>query len=245
MEVETQRVLIAVFLPPLITAGLAAISISASEWRKDRDASQRIRNTILQENDHIAYLKSWFEVELLVGGTDGASVNAGEEVREQLAKSRARLARAELVPVQEARPSVIIRVAKTVALVPLSRPAARIVRLGYWFIFAFGLVLGLLVLAGLMDNSSDPVNGLSPGIIFFFSVILTMPFLAVAVLFAYWARALELRQRRNVSTASIGVPYPVVPSRPTSVPGDAYPVLYTQPPVTDYGGSNAPPWTKE
>lgn len=95
MEVETQWVLIAVFLPPLVTADLAAISISASEWRKDRDASQRIRNTILEENEHIAYLKSWFEVELLVGGADGVDVDALVEVRKQLAKSRARLARAE------------------------------------------------------------------------------------------------------------------------------------------------------
>ncbi len=95
MEVETQWVLIAVFLPPLVTADLAAISISASEWRKDRDASQRIRNTILEENEHIAYLKSWFEDELLVGGADGVDVDALVEVRKQLAKSRARLARAE------------------------------------------------------------------------------------------------------------------------------------------------------
>lgn len=108
---------------------------------------------------------------------------------------------------------MIIRVAKTEALVPPSRTAARIVRLSYWFIFAFGLALGLFMLANLMDANDDPINGFSPGLIFFSSVMLTMPFPAVAVLFAYWARALELRQSQRVlNTSGVAAPYPGMPA---------------------------------
>lgn len=243
---EAHRVLITVFLPPLITAGLAAFGIWLSERRKDHDASQHMRNAILEEIDHIAYLKLWIEIELLVGHGDGVDMaDAREVVRIQLAQSRARLARAESDPVQDDTPSAIIRVAKTVVLVPLTRPAARIVRLGYWLVLVFGISCGILFVLVSLDpnNGIDPANALSPGTAFVVSFIVTMPFLIVSVLLAYWARALELRHSRNISATSSGASYPVMPSRPTHAQGGAVPGLNTHSLAPDYDRPNNPPWT--
>lgn len=227
---ETQRTLVTAVLPPLITAALAALGLWISERRKDRSAAERRRKAIDEENDHITYLKSWLETELLVGGTEGVdAVKTRAEVRRQLTESRARLARAEMNTPQEDAQSAVIRALKKAALVPLLRPAARVVRLCYWSVLGFGLLL--LFFATTTDYSDVRAIDVRPSDIFFFSLMITLPFLVVAVLLAVWARALELRQVRQegdlASTAGSAIKR-MSPTSPVQPQEAALPVMPDQ-----------------
>lgn len=186
---ETGRALISAVLPPLITAVLAALSLWSSELRKERNAAQRRRRVIAEETNHVTYLKAWLETELLAGGSKGGEASkVRAEVRKQLVASHARLSSVEMKR-PEARPPVMLRALKTAAVVPLSRPAARVVRAVYWLVLVLGIcVWSYVTTADFADFRATNV-GLSG--MFFFSLMVLLQFLTVAVLLAHWARALE------------------------------------------------------
>lgn len=186
---ETGRALVSAVLPPLITAILAALSLWFSELRKERNAAQRRRRVIAEETNHVRYLKAWLETELLAGGSKGGEASkVRAEVRKQLIGSHARLSSVGMKK-PDARPPVMLRALKTAALVPLSRPAARVVRAAYWFV----LVLGICVWSYVTTTDSNDVRATIVGLsgMFFFSLMVLLQFLTVAVVLAHWARALE------------------------------------------------------
>ncbi|MFC0457011.1 hypothetical protein ACFFGR_10705 [Arthrobacter liuii] len=199
---ETGRALVTAVLPPLVTAVLAALSLWSSELRRERNAAQRRRQAIAEETNHVRYLKAWLETELLAGGSKGGEASkVRAEVRKQLVASHARLSSVGMKKT-EARPPVMLRALKTAALVPLSRPAARVVRGVYWFV----LVLGICVWSFVITRDFTEVRTINVGVSdhFFFSLMVLLQFLSVAVLLAHWARALESGRDLRASDPSIG-----------------------------------------
>ncbi|MDQ0770208.1 hypothetical protein QF031_002957 [Pseudarthrobacter defluvii] len=199
---ETGRALVTAVLPPLTTAILAALSLWFSELRKERNAAQRRRQVIAEETGRVRYLKAWLETEVLAGGSKGGEASKlRAEVRKQLVASHARLWNVEMQK-PEARPPVMLRALKTAALIPLSFPAARVVRAVYWFV----LVLGICVWSFVITRDFTPVRAINVGLsdVFFFSLMVLLQFLSVAVLLAHWARALESGRNRQATDASNG-----------------------------------------
>lgn len=206
---ETGRALVSAVLPPLITAVLAALSLWSSELRKERNAAQRRRQVIAEETNHVRYLKAWLETELLAGGSKGGEASkVRAEVRKRLVASHARLSSVEMRK-PEARPPVMLRALKTAALVPLSRPAARAVRAAYWFVLGLGIcVWSYVTTTDFMDVRVTNV-GLSG--MFFFSLMVLLQFLTVAVILAHWARALESGRQLRAPDESNGALSPKAP----------------------------------
>lgn len=206
---ETGRALVSAVLPPLITAVLAALSLWFSELRKERNAAQRRRRVMAEETKHVTYLKAWLETELLAGGSKGGEASkVRAEVRKQLVASHARLSSVEMKK-PEARPPVMLRALKTAALVPLSRPAARVVRAVYWFV----LVLGICVWSYVTTTDFTDVRATNVGLsgMFFFSLMVLLQFLTVAAVLAHWARALESGRPLRAPDMSIGALSPNAP----------------------------------
>jgi hypothetical protein len=206
---ETGRALVSAVLPPLVTAVLAALSLWSSELRKERNAAQRRRQAIAEETNHVRYLKEWLETELLAGGSKGGEASkVRAEVRKQLVASHVRLSNIEMKK-PEARPPVMLRALKTAALVPLSRPAARVVRAAYWFV----LVLGIFGWSFVTTTDFTDLRATNVGLsgMFLFSLMVLLQFLTVAVLLAHWARALERGRHLRAPDMSTGALSPNAP----------------------------------
>jgi hypothetical protein len=193
-------------LPPVLTAVLAGGGFWISERLKDRDTAQQRLKAISEESARVQYLRSWLKTYSLVPGmelerVDGARQNVGRD----LIDSHARLAQALQQHPNGDSPSVASRAWKRAFLVPLERPAARVVRWGYWLFVVLAIVLTL----AFMTSGYETADGTQPTFLTVFAsgLILFVPFFAIAMIFQAWSTRLELRYHRATRGKSVTQKY--------------------------------------
>ncbi len=167
--------------PPVVAGLVAAVGLWLKERTQERDQALCRKRAVEEELAHLGYLKTWLETQQLVGG-DSAVQEARAHVQSELRSSHLRLQNAVQERHESGAADTLERAWRKAALVPLQRPGARRARHVYWTL----LGLAAFVLTSVWNGVDE-----EPAVDAFVALLLSSPFLAVAVSMHALARHLE------------------------------------------------------
>ena len=199
-DANTQVVLAVV--GPTLTALLAGASVVAKDWRLRRDHQSRQTRLFKLAAQQVAFIDAWLTTYMKTAGADTNSVEQAAAVRDlneayEMMRTAATM-EPDRVPVHRAG-----HVVRTLLLIPLSRPGARVVRIFYYVSIPLATAVFAVSVDSTFGLESVSVT-VALVVVFFFTAIAFTP---SALL---WALARRMERSRpggsdGVTATSSGV----------------------------------------